>query len=882
MNRLWLAGLVRRQPWRLVGPALGVALAVSLLASLGAFISSAKATMTSRAVSSIAVDWQVQVTGDASASTAAGLVAREPGVRHTEVVGFTQVPGLSTTIDGSTQTTGSGVVLGLPSTYRTAFPDQLRVLTGASEGVLLAQQTASNLHAGPGSRVAIARDGAAPLLVTVAGIVDFPQANSLFQTVGAPAGAQPTAPPDNVVVLPSALYRTFAAPVQRTRPDLVTVQIHAARTHRLPADPAAAYTASTAAARRLEVRGAGSVLVGDNLAAALDAARSDSGYAQILFVFLGLPGAVLATLLTAAVAHAGAGRRRREQALLRIRGVSQPELLRLVTLESVVVGLFGCGVGTAVALVAGATVFSVGIDLPWIAAAVGTGVLITAGTLLRPARRDVGRHTVHQANTVVPVGVRLPPWARYGLDAVALLGAVLVFTAAGHNNYQLVLAPEGVPTIVVSYWALAAPALLWLGGGLVIWRLADLVLGRGRRLVAWLLRPLAAGAAPLLAAGIGRQRRPLVAAVVLLAMSLAFAISTAGFNATYRAQAEADALLTNGADVTVAESPGTTVGPGYAQSLARIHGVRAVEPVQHRYAYVGTDLQDLYGVQPSTIRSVTALQDAYFLAGGTAASLMRMLAAEPDSVLVSSETVKDYQLRLGDRINLRLVDGRTHGQVTVPFHYVGIVAEFPTAPKDSFLVANASYVAQRTGSDAVGTFLIDAGNGESTAVASRVREAVGPLAAVTDIATVRGHIGSSLTSVDLSGLTRIELAYALILAAASAGLVLALGLNERRRSLAIMSAVGAQRRHVSAAVVGESGVLAIAGLGFGALLGGLLTQLLVSILAGVFDPPPSVITVPWAYLGGLAAIVLACVAVVTAGAIRVAGRRGVGALRDLA
>lgn len=40
----------------------------------------------------------------------------------------------------------------------------------------------------------------------------------------------------------------------------------------------------------------------------------------------------------------------------------------------------------------------------------------------------------------------------------------------------------------------------------------------------------------------------------------------------------------------------------------------------------------------------------------------------------------------------------------MPFHYVGVVREFPTAPSDSFLVANAEYVADATGSDAVGAF----------------------------------------------------------------------------------------------------------------------------------------------------------------------------------
>ena len=34
-------------------------------------------------------------------------------------------------------------------------------------------------------------------------MVDLPQADTLFQKVGAPAQSQPTAPPDNVLLLPA-------------------------------------------------------------------------------------------------------------------------------------------------------------------------------------------------------------------------------------------------------------------------------------------------------------------------------------------------------------------------------------------------------------------------------------------------------------------------------------------------------------------------------------------------------------------------------------------------------------------------------------------------------------------------------------------------------
>ncbi|MFJ8489916.1 hypothetical protein ACIRBZ_16330 [Streptomyces sp. NPDC094038] len=129
---------------------------------------------------------------------------------------------------------------------------------------------------------------------------------------------------------------------------------------------------------------------------------------------------------------------------------------------------------------------------------------------------------------------------------------------------------------------------------------------------------------------------------------------------------------------------------------------------------------DLYGVRPAGVARATSLQDAYF-AGGTADQLMRRLARRPDDLLVSVETVNDFQLVPGDTVNLRIQDARTKSLRTVPIHYAGIAKEFPTAPKDSFFVANASYVAKATGDDSVGAFLLDTGGTHQQRIAAHLR-----------------------------------------------------------------------------------------------------------------------------------------------------------------
>ena len=317
---LWFRGLGRRRGGRLLATAAGVAIAVALVASLGSFLTAAQASMTSQAARGVAVDWQVELGHGADVQAAQAKISAAPGVGKALPVQYATATGFRSAAGGSTQTTGTGIVLGLPDGYADSFPAQIRTLAGSRTGVLIAQQTASNLHARPGDTVSIQMAGTKPVTVTIDGVVDLPQSNSLFQKVGAPPQSQPQAPPDNVMLLPTRVFAKVEAAA--SRPDLVTTQIHVSRSAPLPADPSEAFTAVTGAAHNLEAALAGAGTVGNNLGAALDAARADAAYANVLFLFLGLPGAVLAGILSMSIARTGTVRRRREQALLRARGAT--------------------------------------------------------------------------------------------------------------------------------------------------------------------------------------------------------------------------------------------------------------------------------------------------------------------------------------------------------------------------------------------------------------------------------------------------------------------------------------------------------------------------------------------------------------------------------
>jgi len=881
MIALWMRGLVAGRSGRLFGAMAGVGLTIALIVAIGTFNVSASRSMTQRAIAGVPVDWQVELRAGADAAEVTKALAGATPVTDVRTVSYGRSTGLRARTGETEQTTGPGRVLGLPADYGTVFPHQITLLLGSADGPLLAQQTAANLHAGPGDRVTVEQPGQPPAEVTIAGVVTLPNADSIFQVVGLRGGAVPTAPPDNVLLLPDAQFHALFDAQAAAQPDSVRTQLHVRLAHgQLSPDPGQAFLEVERAAHNLEARTAGSAVVGDNLAARLAGTRADALYSQVLFLFLGIPGVVLAILFTLLVAASGAERRRHEQALLRTRGASITQVLRIAGIEAAAIGAGGVVAGFVLALLATLAWWDLAAlraSAAWLVVAMSVGLGVAAGGILLPAWREASGRTVAAAKATL--GRRANPlWERLFLDAALLAVAAGVYWLVASGGYQVVVAPEGVPQTSVHYEAFLAPLCLWTGTCLLAMRLTRLLLGHGRAALTRVLTPLAAGLSPLVAASLGRQRDTIARGAVLVALAFAFAVSTAVFDTTYQAQSRMDAVLTNGSDVTATGTTASPAGPLLAR-LAALPGVAAAEPMIHRFAYVGSDLQDIFGIDAGRIGRATSMQDAYFT-GGTAQQMMGRLASTPDGILVAQETVNDFQLQPGDLMNLRLQHASDHAYRVVPFHYVGIAREFPTAPKDSFLVANAAYIAQSTGTDAAEVVLLrTSGNSEAVGAAARAFTASAPGIVVTTLGQVQRLISSSLTAVDLGGLTRLELGFAVLMIAGVTGLMLALGLVERRRSFAILTALGAKPWQLGAFLWSEA--LLVVGIGAlcGTAIGFAVAQVLVKVLSGVFDPPPESLAVPWPYLLAVMGAATACTVAAVIAMRTVAARPDPYALR---
>ena len=866
--RFAIGGLVR-QPAKTFTRVLVLALAVALVGAMLAFIGHSLRTMTASAVRSVPLDWQGPVASYPKAQSLSAGVARQRGVAYAAPSATGPFAGISHAGSSGLASSGSGSILAVPPNYASHI-GTIRYLHGSlKEGqVALDQQLAATLQAGIGDKVSIAaRKGAKPRLFRVSGVVLVNSSDVLFQPLNPILGPAAAQPPADVAVMPVA---TYARTIAKDLPTLaagangasavpgaqtgVQWQVQAqVNPNALGGSPSHAYTVANRLRNSVERSLPGQVQFVDNLADDLNTAAGDALYANTLYIMLAVPGALVALGLAYLAALGSANRDRHDLALLRSRGASRRYLIGLALMESVVLGTVAGLLGSAIAILAARQLISgslglttgrtimIGVVCVLVAiAGAATARLGASGSALKASVAEGRRATVRPHR---------PLWQRLYVDLVCLGLSGLIYWLTARTGFSAVVNPDSNPTLSLSVYMFFAPALLWLGATLLLVRL------RGR-VLAWVVaRGVAGGRAEdlrgFLLASASRRAHAINRGLVLVGLLLAFGVNLGIFAATYDQQANVDAHLTLGADVVATAPPGVAAGHNLERKVAGVKGAGGTTGVDHSYAYVGPDLQDVFGVNARTLTNGTTLRDSYFV-GGTTKQMLARLKATPDGVLVAKETISDYSLKRGDLLKLRVLDHKTGVFRVVPFHVVGAVQEFPSAPRDSFMVANLGYVsaADRTGGPNV---IFAKANGDPPAVARRVAQVTkADGAVVQNIRDQAVQTVSSITTVDLTGISDIEKAFAVVLAAGAMWLFVTVALAERRHELATMAAVGASLRSIRRFLQSEATLVLGAGLLLAAGLGWLLAEMLVAMLQHVFDPPPDHLAVPWRFLAELA------------------------------
>lgn len=880
--RLALAG-VRRRPAHAATQVVVLAAAVALLGAMILFIGHSLRSMTTSVTRSVPLDLQGPVASAAEAERVASAVGSQRDIAGAAAAATAPFAGIGHEDRAGVTSAGRGYALAVEPGYLRHF-STFRYLRGSlHEGqVVLDQQLAATLQAQVGDRVTLTvAQGHAPRRFTVSGVALVTAPDVLFQPLNPLSGPAPAQPPSNVAILPLATFTKTVAP------ELSALTAGGAGASAVPGaqtgvqwqvqaevdraafggSPGSALTRAGRIRNSIERSLPGRVQFVDNLSSAFGTAAEDALYAEALFVMLAVPGAILALGLVYLSALGTVDRDRRELALLRARGASRRQLLGLAGAEAAFVGVVAGLLGAALALAAvELLVEGSGAATPGLAVGATAACVLLAFAGALAARLATG---VRALSSTVAEGRRSvlrsgrPLWQRLYLDVLAIAVSGLIYWLTASTGFSAVVNPDSNPTLSLSVYMFFAPALLWIGTALLMLRL------RGRAIAGLAARLGDAGRASgrrgFLLASAARRGPAINRGLLLVGLLLAFGVSLGVFTATYDQQSTVDAQLTLGADITATAPPGVARNDGLAAKIARVPGVVGTSAVEHSYAYVGPDLQDTFGIDPATIRRATSLRDSYFL-GANVDDALRRLQSRPDGILVSKETIADYSLRLGDLLRLRVLDRRSGRFRTVGFHVVGIVQEFPSAPRDSFMVANIRYL-QSVDSAGGPNVVFAKASGDPAGVARKVADATrADGVTVKDISHQAAQTVSSITAVDLSGISRLEEAFTILLAAAAMWLLVSLAVSERRHEFATMAAVGASLKDIAGFVRSEATAILVAAVGLAAVLGWLLSEMLVAMLQHVFDPPPDRLAVPWAYLaelglagvlGGLLAIALA-------------------------
>jgi putative ABC transport system permease protein len=895
--------LVLREPRRSIPAFTGIAIASSLITSVLLFGVASGATVTHRALAGLPVDAQIVLAPGADPEAARAIARADPAVKAISGFDLAHFDSAALEVSGTATQTSTGVLIGIDPDY-TAMTGLFPVSSGqiSAGQIAISRDLASNLGAVRGDQVAFSLPGGRTVKLVVSAVISTTGADLILGPIDAAHRSTGANPPANVavmaradldrLVLPAIPAGTSAtdpatpggssAPATVFTPEpAVRRELHLQLDHaQLPGNPVDAQTWLDTVRRRLERQAAGGFMVVDDAGASLEPLSSDLAWGQILFIFLALPGIALALALSRLVADASADATRRHAALLRARGATGRELLVVFVGASIVTGLLGSILGAVLGIAIGAIAFGSELNAAdpagTVARAVAIAIVLTTilaslaayGPLRGQLREELvaGREELQR--------VRRPVWERAWFDGLAIVAGLVVYVIAGGTGIHPVLNAEGNPTVTLALTSFVAPLLLWIGVTLLLLRVMSRLLLRTDRLAGVMGRWLGAGG-HLAGTSIAARATAASRAVVVLALAVGFATSVLVFDATYRQQQQVDAELSLGADLKAV--PTKPVGAAEVARLTGL-GIRAATPFVDRVVYVGPEAQDLLAIDAATLPAVAPLADTFF-GGLTAAGAIDALRAQPDAILVSAETAKDYSIVPGDHVKVR-VPNATGNLVDVTFTMAGIALEFPTAPKDAFLVANQSYVASATGADAISFFLARA-DGDIGDAARRLKARAGPDWQVADLTTASARLANSITSVDLSALVAIDVVFAVIIGGLGVALFLLAGLAERRRELATLTAIGAEPGQLRTALAGEALVVAGAGLTAGLIAGAVVGAALLQILAGVFDPPADAPAIPVLAIAAVIAIVASAV-----GIAALAGERGLagldvsGALRE--
>lgn len=790
----------------------------------------------------------------------AAQIAGLPGVRGASPISIADL-GPDTLSSGARRATGATRIFGFDSAYA-ARDQSIGVVAGAIRGAggVLSAEAAHALGAGIGDPVRAELPDGSSLDTVVTGIADLSRARSLFSSRRG-GDLETFLYSRNAIIVPPDVFATRVFPsyeraatteAERLKnPPIREVDITLAR-ERLDADPATARKETERIGAAVNGVAAHQDYLLDNISNTLAVAADDADVAKRLFVFLGVPGALVAAVLAAYAGNVLAEAQRREQATLRVRGASRRHLLRMLALRTVAITAAGAVLGLVAGYLGAALVLGrSSLDRASTAslltsAALGAlgGFAATGLALYVTGRRSIDREIDEDR---ARLAARPPAWRRYRLDLVGLV-VVVAGTAWAIATDAFAGAPGSVyfgRAVHLDLWLLVLPVVVWITGSLLGARLLGSGLGRARpRSTSRLREPVPS----LLRRSMTRRAWAIGNAMIVVTLIVGLAASLAAFTAAYDDAKAVDARFANGADIRITPSPraeGTY--PSDAAGRMTTDGIERTTPVVYATSNViirsqrTSDPANLAAVEPEGFGRVTPLRDQSFASGDAGGALAR-IAKDPTALYLSADMADFLRVEVGDPVEVLLARA-TEDQVQVPMRVVGLFERLPGFPEGAEALMSLAEHERRVPAKAPDFFLARTTDGSSSTLRRAVAALTAGPAAGGDLhidtrATVLQRDQSSLAALNVAGLVDLDSAFALAMVVVAISIFVFGLLLSRRREYVTLRAQGMAAWELRRLIVAEAGAVAVAGTIAGLLVGSMMGYYFVRVLRPLFVLPP--------------------------------------------
>jgi putative ABC transport system permease protein len=240
--------------------------------------------------------------------------------------------------------------------------------------------------------------------------------------------------------------------------------------------------------------------------------------------------------------------------------------------------------------------------------------------------------------------------------------------------------------------------------------------------------------------------------------------------------------------------------------------------------------------------------------------------------MMDTELARAFNIQTGDQIRVQLTDRVSGKLVPATFHAVAVFKNFPGFPQGVDLVTNLAYYQQTVHAANPDAYLVrtDGTDAGTAAVATVVQALSTPAQPLTINTSAKAYNidQSSLSSLNISGLGRLDGLYTVLMSALGIAIFVFGLLLQRAKEHVTMRALGIRMAQLQGLVLGEAGLVSVVSLVIGGVVGTAMALMFVQILRPLFIIAPDGLAVPGSELILLAILVLTAMALssVVAGA----------------